>query len=411
MLSQPRWSCKLVIPKVGGESYGEAMTETVPFRIHVPDAELDELHVRLRGTRFLPDSPRRPPSGMTESYLRELVDSWLELDWRAREDELNGHPQFLTRVGGETIHFAHRPADRPHAPTLLVMHGWPHTFALQLDFAERLPDFNVVVVSLPGFGFSPPYAHGAMTEDRLARTMHLLMSDTLGYRRYFTYGEDVSANISDLIAATWPDEVAGIIAPHAHFGTDEERAQYDDPAAVAFFAQLAARHETDGAYGHVQATRPDTLAAALNDSPAGLLAWITEKLVEWSDVPAGEPMAVERRISRTRILTEAMIYWHTQSIGKSFRPYHEGADTPAAIPPVTVPAAVFIQRHERDYPESVAREFYRDLRVFERLEEGGHFTAAEVPDAMAGRVREFVASLTTKAPHEGGAFSGAPGGI
>lgn len=143
----------------------------------------------------------------------------------------------------------------------------------------------------------------------------------------------------------------------------------------------------------MQATRPDTLAAALNDSPAGLVAWLAEKLVEWSDTTAGDPRAVERRISRDRILTEAMVYWTTQTIGSSFRPYYEGADQPEEMPPVVVPASVHIQRHEGDYPESLARRFYRDLRVFERLEEGGHFAVGEVPAVMAARVRAFARSL------------------
>jgi epoxide hydrolase len=294
------------------------------------------------------------------------------------------------------VHFVHRKAEHPDAPTLLVMHGWPHTFALQLDFADLLPEFNVVVPSFAGFGFSPPYADGPVTEERLAQTMHLLMTQTLGYDSYFTYGEDVSANVNDLLAATHPDAVDGILVTHAHFGTPAERADNDDPAATAFFADLAAKHGPNGAYGHVQATRPDTLAAPLNDSPAGLLAWIAEKLVEWSDVPwTGPlgPLAVEQRIARDRILTEAMIYWITGSIGTSFRPYYEGADEPGAMPPVTVPASVHIQRHEADYPESVARGYYLDLRTFERLEEGGHFTVAEVPETMAQRFRALVDSV------------------
>lgn len=372
------------------------MSDPRPFRIHVSDAELADLHDRLRRTRFTPDGPRRMPSGMTEGYLRELVDSWLAFDWRAREHWLNGHPQFLAEVDGTTVHFVHRPADRPDAPTLLVMHGWPHTFALQLAFADLLPDVNVVVPSFAGFAFSPPYPDGPFTEQRLATTMHLLMTETLGYPSYFTYGEDVSANVNDLLAATHPEAVEGVLVTHAHFGSAEERASTDDPAATAFFAALAAKHDPDGAYGHVQATRPDTLAASLNDSPAGLLAWIAEKLVEWSDVPWSGPLgprAVEQRISRERILTEAMIYWVTGSIGTSFRPYYEGADQPGPMPPVTVPASVHIQRHEADYPESVARGYYRDLRTFERLDEGGHFTVGEVPEAMAQRFRALVSSV------------------
>ncbi len=330
---------------------------------------------------------------MSAEYLRALVRSWRDFDWRARERWLGEHPQFLAEIDDATVHFAHLRSDRATAPALLVMHGWPHTFALQLDYADLLPDFHVVVASLPGFAFSTPYGRGPITEVRLAETMHRLMTEVLGYRSYLTYGEDVSANVNDLIAATYPHSVAGILVTHAHFPSTDERARLTGPDERAFFQRLAAAQGTDGAYGHVQATRPDTIAVALNDSPAGLLAWLAEKLVEWSDTPEGVPADLERRIARERILTEAMIYWVTQSIASSFRPYYEGADTPGAIPPVTVPAAVFIQRHEFDYPESLARDFYEDLRTFERLEEGGHFAVAEVPAAMAERTRAFGSQL------------------
>ncbi|MGC5171175.1 epoxide hydrolase family protein [Microbacterium sp. DT81.1] len=364
-----------------------------PFLIDVPDAVLEDLRDRLARTRLLPDSPRKPRSGMSAAYLRQLVDGWREFDWRAREAWLNQHPQFTAEVGDATIHFVHARAARADAPALLVMHGWPHLFSLQLGFADLLPDFHVVIPSLPGFAFSPPYADGPMTEQRLADTMHALMTEVLGYERYLTYGEDVSANVNDLLAATHPKAVSGVLVTHAHFPSNEERDALTDPAERAFFDRLAAAHGTDGGYGHIQATRPDTLAAALNDSPAGVLAWLAEKLVEWSDTPPGQPESVERRISRDRILTEAMIYWVTQSIGSSFRPYYEGADQPGPMPRVEVPAAVFIQRHEADNPESIARDYYRDLRRFERLQEGGHFTVAEVPAAMADRTRAFATEL------------------
>jgi pimeloyl-ACP methyl ester carboxylesterase len=364
-----------------------------PFRLTVSDDELADLQDRLAHARLLPQSPRRMPSGMTQAYLRELVDSWAGFDWRVREEWLAAHPQFLADVDGVELHFAHLRSARADAPALLVMHGWPHTFALQLDFADLLPDFDVVVPSLPGFGFSAPYPDRPANEAELAATMHSLMTEVLGYETYLTYGEDVSANVNDLLAAQHPDAVAGIIVTHAHFPTRAERAELDEPDAVAFFAQLAAGHEPNGAYGHAQATRPDTLAVGLNDSPAGLAAWIVEKIVEWADVSDADPSAIESRISRERLLTEAMIYWTSQSIATSFRTYYEGADQPAPIPPVEVPAAVFIQRHEHGYPESLARSFYRDLRVFERLAEGGHFTVAEVPAAMAERVRAFARDL------------------
>jgi hypothetical protein len=330
---------------------------------------------------------------MNAEYLADLVESWRDWDWREREGWLNRHPQFLVDMGGATVHFAHLRSARAEAPALLVMHGWPHTFALQLDFADLLPDFHVVVPSFPGFAFSSPYADVPVTEHRLAATMHALMTDVLGYDRYLTYGEDVSANVNDLLASTYGDAVAGVVVTHSHFPSRSERRALTAPEEVAFFARLDEWGNVNGAYGHVQATRPDALAAALNDSPAGLVAWLAEKLVEWSDTPSGDPPGVERRISRERILTEAMIYWVTQSVGTSFRSYYEGADQPDPMPPVEVPASIHIQRHEGDYPESVARRFYRDIRMFERLEQGGHFTVAEIPVLMSERVRTFADEL------------------
>jgi pimeloyl-ACP methyl ester carboxylesterase len=367
------------------------VTAVRSFEIAIPDDLIDDLRARLARSRLLPDSPRRPEAGLSAEYLRNLVASWADFDWRSRERWLNEHPQFIADIDGTELHFVHLASDSPYAPALLVMHGWPHTFALQLEFARQLPDFHVVLPSMPGFGFSAPF-EGTMTERVMAELMHTLMTDVLGYERYLTYGEDISANVSDLIAASHPEAVQGILATHAHFGTDEERVAIDDPAARAFFERLATSEESSGAYAHIQATRPDTIAAGLNDSPAGLLAWLTEKLVEWSDTPIEHPELVERRISRDRILTEASIYWWTQSIGTSFRPYFDGGKA-ERIPPVEVPAAVAIQRHEHDYPESVARSFYRDLRSFDRIPEGGHFAVAEVPGAMAERMRAFAREL------------------
>src|SRR6187551_2951747 len=151
-----------------------------PFVVDVPHQVLDDLHDRLARTRFLDDSPRRPPSGMSSAYLRDLVASWQTFDWRAREAWLNEHTQFVAEVDGATLHFVHQRSAVPDAPALLVMHGWPHTFALQLDFADLLPDVHVVVMSLPGFGFSPPL-DGPTTEQRLADLAHALMTDVLGY--------------------------------------------------------------------------------------------------------------------------------------------------------------------------------------------------------------------------------------
>lgn len=366
-----------------------------PFVLRVPDDVLADLRDRLARARLLPASPGRPRSALDQQHLGELVTAWKDFDWRAREEWLARHSQVLVDLSDVTIHAAHLRSADPDAPALLVMHGWPHTFALQLDFADLLPDFHVVVASLPGFAFSSPYTSGAQTETRIAETMHALML-RLGYDRYLTYGEDVSANVNDLLAGTHPESVQGIIVTHAHFPDDAERAALADPAVDTFFARLASEQSDVSGYAHVQATRPDTVAAALNDSPSGLLAWIVEKLAEWSDTPIDSPRKVEERIARERIITEATIYWVTQSIATSFRPYFEQTVDPQTYPPVEVPAAVYVQRHEHDYPEVAARAFYRDLRVFDRLPEGGHFAVAEVPHTMAEHTRSFARELSLR---------------
>lgn len=330
---------------------------------------------------------------MSAAYLQELVESWLSFDWREREAWLNSHPQFTVDIDDCELHFVHLRSEREDAPAIIVMHGWPHTFAMQLDFADQLRDFHVVVPSQPGFAFSSAYRTGTWSTERVTTTMHRLMTEVLGFSHFLTYGEDVSANINDLLAAKYPENVEGIVVTHAHFPSDDQQKEIDDPEVLAFFQRLDHESRDASGYAHEQATRPDTLAAGLNDSPVGTLAWIAEKLVEWSDTPPGDPRQVELRISRERILTEAMIYWMTESIATSFAPYVEDDGYPAEFSSVSVPASVHIQRHESDYPEVLARNYYLDLREFDRLSEGGHFAIAEVPAAMAQRVRAFASEL------------------
>lgn len=364
-----------------------------PFQIEVSESVITDLRDRLARARFLPDSPNKPASGMSAGYLTELADSWQTFDWREREAWLNNHSQYTVDIDDCELHFVHLRSEREDAPVIIVMHGWPHTFAMQLDFADQLQDFHVVVPSLPGFAFSSAYRTGVWSTERVTATMHRLMTEVLGYSQFLTYGEDVSAYINDLLAAKYPENILGIIATHAHFPSDEERKEFTDPDVLVFFQGLADEARDASGYAHEQGTRPDTLAAGLNDSPVGLLAWIGEKFVEWSDTSAGDPRDVEQRISRERILTEAMIYWTTESIATSFAPYFEDDGYPAGYPSVSVPASVHIQRHEADYPEVLAQNYYLDLRTFDRLSEGGHFAIAEVPAAMAQRVRAFASEL------------------
>jgi pimeloyl-ACP methyl ester carboxylesterase len=375
---------------------------TEPFRIAVPDTQLDDLAHRLGVTR-LPEPAAGEPweSGVDHAYLVDLLDYWrTEFDWRQQEDRLNAFPQFTADIDSETVHFVHVAADRdryPSAIPIIIGHGWPYSFVEFLDFSKRLTNplayggsqrdaFDVVIPSLPGYGYSPALVDGYSTGEAVARLWHRLMTDELGYDRYATYGEDVGATVSDWIGALFPDSVLGLFATHAAF-PPEERSGGLTQAEQAFRQWLSEKWRTASAYSAVQSTRPDTLAVALNDSPAGLLAWLVEKFHEWSGPE------FEDAWTRNDILTTAGIYWFTQSIGTSFLAYFHGRIHDKALPLVDVPVGVGVQWGERGFPREYAERTYTDLRYWTELPSGGHFTAKQTPDLVAESMREFFAAL------------------
>jgi pimeloyl-ACP methyl ester carboxylesterase len=225
------------------------------------------------------------------------------------------------------------------------------------------------------------------TGESIAATLHELMTGVLHYDRFLTYGEDIGAGASDWLAATHPDSVLGIHAPHAAFPPKDRRENLA-PAEIRFFAWLEEQWEGGNGYSVMQSTRPDTLATGLSDSPAGLAAWIVEKFHAWSDC-GGD---LESRFTKDQLLNTVMIYWITNSIGTSFRAYYDGKSE-SPVPFVTVPAGVTVQQHERLYPRETAERTYTDLRFFNTLPRGGHFTAAEEPALVAADIRAFVATL------------------
>ncbi|MDQ1572060.1 MAG: hypothetical protein QOF79_2734 [Actinomycetota bacterium] len=359
-----------------------------PFSVHVSDEVLDDLRLRLARTRYTTAAPGEPnAAGISPRYLKELVAYWLDgFDWRAREAYLNEHPQFTVELEGAVVHFVHQRSTNPDARPILITHGWPYSFAEMLPLADELRDFHVVVPSLPGYGWSDLPTAGPVVPNRTAETWNSLMAE-LGYDRFLTYGEDIGGGVSDWLAALHPESVAGIYAPHAAFPPAERRNDLL-PVESEFFEWLDAVWKGGEAYSQQQATRPDTLAAGLADSPAGLAAWIIEKFGEWSD---GDGTA-ESRFTKDQLLTTVMIYWVTNTIGSSFRPYYDDVHKPP-LPLIHVPAGVTVQQHERKYPREVAERTYTDLRYFSRLPSGGHFTAAEEPALVAAGLREFVATL------------------
>jgi pimeloyl-ACP methyl ester carboxylesterase len=374
-----------------------------PFQIEISDADLDDLRSRLRRTRFTGRSGAEPWStGTDPDYLRDLVAYWSErFDWRAREAELNSLAHFRATIDGKALHYVHvrAPGASTTRPPLILSHGWPSSFTEMLGLADRLanparydaaPDSacDVVIPSLPGFLFSE-LIEGPITRRRLAQTLHRLMTDVLGYEGYGAFGGDIGGAATAWLGARYPDHVVGIHMIHPPFPAD-----FDDPplsdSERAYLETEELYDETDGGYSAIMATRPDTIAAALADSPAGLAAWIIDKFRDWSDCDGD----VESRFSRDELLTVATLYWVTDSIGTSFRQYVD-YDHNEPRPPITVPAA-FTVSHEPalvNLPRSIPERACTDIRHWSEPGRGGHFMPAEEPDLLAAELRQFFGSL------------------
>jgi microsomal epoxide hydrolase len=371
------------------------------FEISVDDSVLDDLRRRLVATR-LPDQIEGSgwEYGTPVAYLRELVDYWRDgYDWRAQETRLNELPHFRARIDGQPIHFVHARSSREDAFPLLLVHGWPGSIVEFLDVIPRLTDpganrggpddaFHVVAPSLPGYGFSEPTRTPGWDVARIARAFIDLMP-LLGYTRYGVQGGDWGAQVATRMGALDPDHCAAIhlnmpIAdrPDEHVPlTDEEQA---DLAAMAQFTR------EESAYARLQSTKPQTLGAALNDSPAGLLAWIVEKFRAWSDCE-GHPETI---FTRDQLLTNVMLYWVTQTITASARLYWEFQHSGEGAPPfVTVPTGV------ARYPKEVIRfprawvERRYNLTHWVVMPRGGHFAAMEQPELFVEDVRAFFRSV------------------
>lgn len=371
-----------------------------PFQIEVSDMEMDDLRSRLRRTRFTERSSDDTwAAGADPDCLRGLVAYWAErFDWLTREAELNSYSQYRASIDGRRIHFVHMRAVHPPEsrarPPLILSHGWPSCFVEMLPLADRLADpgrfgadpdsaSDVVIPSLPGFLFSDPI-EGPLTRKRLAQTLHRLMTDVLGYDRYAAFGGDIGAAATAWMGALYPDHVVGIHLIHPPFP-----AGFDHPltsAEQAFLDAEAIYDETDGGYSAIMATRPDTMAAGLMDSPAGLAAWIIDKFRDWSDCHGD----LDTRFTRDFLLTVATLYWVTASIGTSFRQYFDHHHNEPR-PQVTVPAGFTVSTEPAlvDLPRSIAERACSDIRHWSEPGRGGHFMPTEEPDLLAAEVRRF----------------------
>ena len=382
-----------------------ADSEIRPFRVEVSDEALDDLRNRLAGTRWPSEVPGAGWSrGVPLGYLKELAGYWRDgFDWRKQEAELNQVPQFTTVIDGQTIHFLHVRSPEPGALPLIVSHGYPGSVVEFLDLLGPLSDprahggdpadaFHLAIPSLPGFGFSTPMTEPGWAMARTTRAWAELMA-RLGYDRYGAQGGDIGAGITGMLAGVDPGHLAGI-----HLNSDPlavgavalPPAEQADAAAVtdAHRATLARmrQFQADGlGYLHLQTTRPQTIAYALNDSPVAQLAWIAEKFREWTDPAAELP---EDAVDRDRLLTNVSLYWFTGSGASAAQFLYEAAHAHEWPGPSEVPQgwAVFaatddLVRRLIDPEEKLAH--------WSEFDRGGHFAAMETPDLLVDDVRAF----------------------
>ena len=376
--------------------------QTTPFRIAVPDAVLADLRDRLARTRF-PDeiTDSAWTYGTNLAYLRELVAYWRErYDWRKAEAALNTFPQFKARVRDLDIHFIHVRGKGPKPFPLIITHGWPGSVAEFVKVIGPLTDpaahgadpadaFDVVCPSMPGYGFSDHAKTPGMDAEKIAAYWAELMTG-LGYARFGAQGGDWGSMVSTYLGLRHADVVAGIhlnmvIAFPPDPANPVEGLAQDEVVDLMSMQQFL-QHETG--YQRIQGTKPQTLGYALNDSPAGLAAWIVEKFRAWSDC-GGD---IEKRFTKDELLTNVMLYWVTDSITSSCRLYYEMLQADKFPPKdfyVTVPTACAIFPAEIVKPPRKWVEKTHNVQRFTRMPSGGHFAAMEEPKALVDDVRAF----------------------
>jgi epoxide hydrolase len=378
-------------------SQSTTQTAIRPFRVDVPQADLDDLRARLAAARWPSELPGVGwTRGVPLNYLLELADHWANrYDWRGTEARLNSVPQFVTEIDGTTVHFLHVRSARTDALPLLMIHGWPGTAADYLDVIEPLADeFDLVIPSVPGFGFSGPTPDAGWTSARVAAAFAELMA-RLGYERYGVQGYDLGALIGPAMARADPDRVVGVhvnaaTAGFIPWGPVDEETMASLTQVEKARLERKDRFLSDGnAYFNLHATRPQTLAYALTDSPVGQLAWIVEKFKEWS-FPA-DALPEDSGLPRDRMLDAVTTTWLTRTAGSSAQLYYENMHSGVWPAPSSVPVGVAA------FAEDIAiRRFGEQSNTivhWSDFDRGGHFAAIEAPDLLVGDIRTFFGDL------------------
>ena len=395
-----------------------------PFRINVPDRTLSDMRERLLNTRFPHDYNNDDwEYGFNTDYLRTLIDYWVHKhDWRRHEAEMNRLAHFRTTIEDLPIHFIHVKGKGPNPRPLLLHHGWPWTFWDLKKVIGPLSDpaayggkpedaFDVVLISLPGHGFSSPIKVPNINFWRTADIEVTLMSEVLGYQKFFTAGGDWGALIVAQLGHKYADRVLGVYThlpiQLSHYLSDHP----DVPPGIAYSNGLPEASvygkgeeswagtnrdffEKESGYGYIHLTKPQTLGVALNDSPAGLFSWIIEKRRTWADVKGD----IESVFDKDHLCNTATIYWATETIATSARFYKEVLHNPwkpshRRFPVVEAPT--FCCVHPKDVllmPKAWA-EKYHNLKAWKVMPSGGHFAPYELPEEFVANIRGFFGTL------------------
>lgn len=390
--------------------------EIRPFKIEITPGTLSELRQRLKSTRWTSQIEGTGwDAGTDLDYLKQLVGYWVEgFDWRKQEAALNEFAHFKTDLDGMDIHFIHERGKGPDPLPIILTHGYPDSFYRFAKIIPMLIDpeshggraedaFDVVVPDLPGYGFSgKPPKHGTIFQvnDLWAR----LMTEKLGYPRFGAHGGDWGGTVTEQLARSHADAVVAIHLTDVPFGHLFQRPDDPSPAEKKLFKHNEEWMQKEGAYALIQSTKPQSLAPGLNDSPAGLAAWLVEKYRSWSDCGG----KIEARFSKDELLTQITIYWAAETIGTSFLPYYDYANASAmtwmkeGVKKWTgssqVPAAFAIFPKDISQPPREWASRFFNVQRWTEMPRGGHFAAMEEPKLLAEDLRVWFRNFREARP-------------
>ncbi|MBT2619675.1 epoxide hydrolase family protein [Chryseobacterium sp. ISL-6] len=366
-----------------------------PFTVNISQTVLDDLKNRIQNTRWPGEAEGSGwHFGTSEKYLKELADYWMDrYDWKKYEQQLNQYPQYMVEIDGIQIHFQHIKGKSSNSKPLLLTHGWPDSY---YRFHKIIPlltegeqSFDLIIPSIPGFGFSDKTA---VSSEDVAGLWRKLMTEILGYKTFFAAGGDVGMGVTKALASKDPDVVAAVHFTDLGYpmGQEDPNSMTEEEQQFAQFVQQW--WYSEGAYAMVHSTKPQSLAYALNDSPIGLASWI----ISFGNAGAPPELIETAFGGKDELLTNIMIYWITQTIGSSMRMYKAdaiaqwGGSQP--LQKSNVPAGVVVLPREAQFPREWAERFVNVVR-FNKLDKGGHFAALEIPQAFADELKSFFYSL------------------